>query len=399
MPNYKYKAINQSGETIESVLLASDEQDLQMQLQGLDMVLISAQPEKSKKSTSSYKSKVKGTVLTQFTKQLYTLLKAGLPIVSSINALKEQASDESFGHVLEQISSDIEQGSKFSDAINNFPKIFPPIFINTVRVGEESGTLEESLKYLYDYLEEDARMKEQVKKAFRYPTFVLIGIIGAFIVFMTTVIPNFIPMFESSGKELPLPTKIMIGLYDVIIAYGFYILLILLAIIVGIVAYIRTPSGRFQFDNILLKLPIIGDFVQKVNTSRFAMLFYTMNRTGISVTKAFEIMQKTMGNMVFNKELKKTADNIMAGEGIASSLKKSPLFTSLLVEMVSIGEASGALDEMLSSVSSYYDQEVTDAVNNMTAYIEPVVTVVLGGMILLLALALFLPMWDMMNAF
>ncbi len=399
MPNYSYKAINADGETVESVILASNERDVQKQLQELNMILISAEKQKSKTKTSRLKYRVKEAAIIQFTKQLHTLLKAGVPIVASLNALREQTSDEKFKNVIEQIANDIEQGSKFSDAVAEFPKIFSTMYVNTLRVGEQSGTMEESLKYLYEYLENEARIRQQVKKALRYPSFVLIGIIGAFLVFMTSVIPNFIPMFESTGKELPLPTKILISLYEILSNYGLFIFLGLVLIIVAVVLYVRTPAGRFQFDLLMLKLPVVGNFVRKVNVSRFAMLFYTMNRTGISITKSLEIMQETIDNKVFNKEIAKTSDKIIKGEGIARSLKQSPVFTNLLYEMVAIGEQSGALDDMLKSVSDYYDQEVTELVNNMTTYIEPVVTIVLGGMILLLALALFLPMWEMMNAF
>lgn len=397
MPNFQYKAVNPEGQTIESVLMAPDMADVKRQLRDMHMVVISVKEVKSAKKSNQFQLSVKDSLVLHFTKQLYTLLKAGVPIVSSLKALKEQSPDEGFKQVIETIHQDIEGGSKFSDALSQFPKIFPNIYINSIKIGEISGTLEETLMYIHDFLESDSKMKKDVKKAFRYPTFVFIGIIGAFIVFTTTVIPNFIPMFEASGAELPLPTRILIGAHDLIANYGLLLLVGLIAAVVGIVMAIRTPKGRFKFDELLLKIPIVGGFIMKVNVSRFAKLFYTMNKTGISITKAFEIMMQTMENKVYNKELGVIADKISKGEKIADSIAHSPYFTSLLVEMISIGEKSGSLDDMLKSVSDYYNREVSDTVANMTSLIEPIVTVVMGGMILLLALAMFMPMWDMLN--
>ncbi len=397
MPNYKYKAVNEEGRTIESVLMAPDIPEVKRQLKELNMLVISVREVKSKKNTNLFKLAVKENIVLHFTKQLYTLLKAGIPIVTGLKALREQVKDENFKQVIEIITQDVEGGSKLSDALSQFPKIFPPIYVNSVKIGEVSGTLEETLRYLHSYLEDDAQMKRDVKKAFRYPLFVMIGLVGAFIVFTTTVIPNFMPLFQQSGKELPLPTRILIAMHDYIADYGLLILVATVLLIVGIVYYIRTPAGKLKFDNLLLHLPIMGEFVRKVNIARFTRLFFTMNKTGISITKAFEIMRKTMGNEVYNKELKIIADKISAGEDLSNSVGQSPYFTALLVEMLSIGEKSGSLDEMLASISEYYSREVADTVKNLTSLIEPIVTVVLGGMILLLALAMFLPMWDMLN--
>jgi len=397
MPNYQYKAINAEGSTIQSVLMAPDVAEVKRQLQGMKMVVISISEVKSAKKADQFKVNVKESMILHFTKQLYTLLKAGVPIITSLRALKDQTPDEGFQQVIGTIYQDIEGGSKFSDALAQFPKIFPAIYINSVRIGEISGTLEETLMYIHDFLETDGQMKKDVKKAFRYPTFVFLGIIGAFIVFTTTVIPNFIPMFESMGTELPLPTKILIGIHDIIANYGLIVLGVTIALIVGVVLYIRTPKGRFNFDYLLLEIPVVGEFIRKVNVSRFAKLFFTMNKTGISITKAFEIMQQTMDNQVYYKEIGIVADKISRGEKIADSIGQSVYFTSLLVEMISIGEKSGSLDDMLYSVSEYYTKEVSDNVANLTSLIEPIVTVVMGGMILILALAMFMPMWGMMD--
>ncbi len=397
MPNFKYRAYDAEGKIVESTMLAKNEDDLASQLSELDLVPVEVEKIESKAHPAKLKMHIKDDAVLLFTKQLYTMLKAGIPILLALQTVKEQTKNENFKRIIETIYRDIEQGSKFSDALMQFPKVFSPIYINAIKVGEISGTLEEALQYMHQYMEKDIQIRNDVKKAFRYPMFVVIGIIGAFFVFVTTVIPNFIPMFKNSGHALPLPTRILLGIYTLMTQYGLITFFALLVIIVGLVYYFRTPKGRMWLDETLLKLPVLGNFLKKVIVARFARLFYTMNRTGVNITESLKIIQKSLGNAVYNKEIEIVTENIIKGESIADSLRKSKYFPELLVDMVSIGEKSGSLDDMLLSVSNYYEEEVNEMVENMSSLIEPIITVVLGGMILLLALALFLPMWEMMN--
>ncbi|KAA3617277.1 MAG: type II secretion system F family protein [Calditrichaeota bacterium] len=402
MPNFKYKAINQEGKTVESVILAADQKVVIQQLQKLNMTPVSIALEKNKKRTRSLKSsnKIKVSIksILLFTKQLQTLLKAGIPIVTCLSVIKEQAETEDFEKMIEAISQDIEAGSKLSDALAQFPKTFPAIYVNSIRVGEISGTLEDTLIQLSSFLEEDEKIKKEVKKALRYPAMVITGLVGAFIVFTTFVIPNFIPIFEMSGTELPLPTRILLGVYYLITDYGLFALIGLVALVAAFLTWSKTPDGRFKMDLIRLKLPVLGMLNRKLNISRFAKLFHTMNRTGIPITRTFEIIRETLDNLVYQKEVEKIQDKIVKGSDIASSLKQSQYFSKLLVIMISIGEKSGSLDEMLGNVSDYYYKEVSETVENLTSMIEPIVTLVLGAMMLFLALAIFLPMWDMIGA-
>ncbi|HFE64555.1 MAG TPA: type II secretion system F family protein [Caldithrix sp.] len=397
MPNFVYKAVGTDGQILENEIAAPDEQEVIHQLQKLNLVPVRIKAVKSKAVSKSKTNRVRVKEIILFTKQLHTLLRSGVPIIVSLNAIKEQNNNPGFKGLIEAIIAEVEQGNSFSDALAQFPKAFTPMYVSSVKVGEMSGTLEETLQYLYKYLEEEDEIKKNVKKAFRYPIFVVLGIIAAFVVFMVVVIPNFIPIFTSSGMELPLPTRILITLSDVLTHYGFFILVGLTGLIAAAIFYSRTDSGRYIFHRIVLQMPVFGAIVQKVSLSRFAKIFHTMNRTGVSVTKAFETMQDAIDNAVYQRELEKIIHDIQAGEGIANSLRKSPFFSPFIVEMIAIGEKSGALDEMLASVSEYYDLEVRETVGNMTALIEPIVTIILAGMVLMLALALFLPMWNMMS--
>ncbi len=397
MPNFKYRAYDAEGKIIESTILAKDEDDVARQLDELDLIPVSIEKQESSQKKKKLKMNVKDDVVLLFTKQLYTMLKAGIPMLLALQTVKEQTKDANFKNIIDTIRRDIEQGSKLSDALSQFPKVFSSIYINAIKVGEISGTLEEALMYMYQYMEKDIQIRSDVKKALRYPMFVVIGIIGAFFVFVTTVIPNFLPMFENTGNPLPLPTKILLGMYVLITDYGVLTFFVLVVLTAAAVYYFKTPKGKYSLDEHLLKIPIIGKFIQKVIVARFARLFYTMNRTGVNITETLQIIQKSLGNAVYNQEIELVAENILRGESIADALRKSNYFPELLVDMVAIGEKSGSLDDMLLSVSNYYEEEVSEMVQNMSSLIEPIITVVLGGMILLLALALFLPMWEMMN--
>ncbi len=400
MPNFKYKAINQEGKTVESVILAANQKVVVQQLQNLNMTPVSIVLEKEKKVTKSSKTvKVGIKAILLFTKQLQTLLKAGIPIVTCLGIVKEQAETEDFEKLIAAISQDIEAGSKLSDSLAQFPRTFPSIYINSIRVGEISGTLEDTLTQLSKFMEEDENIKKEVKKALRYPTMVVIALISAFIVFTTFVIPNFIPIFEMSGTELPLPTKVLLGLYYLITDYGLFLLLGIGTLIAGFITWAKTPEGMYKVDLMRLKLPVFGELNKKLNISRFAKLFHTMNKTGIPITQTFEIICETLDNIVYQNEVVKVKEKIIKGADIATSLKQSPYFSKLLIIMISIGEKSGSLDEMLGNVSDYYYQEVAETVDNLTSMIEPIVTLVLGAMMLFLALAIFLPMWDMIKAF
>lgn len=399
MPTYKYKAINPEGKMLDSTITASDKDELVRQLQKLDLIPVKIQEkETAKKVQRKFGRRIKTQTIILFTKQLHTLLKSGVPILASLNAIKEQSPDPGFKQMVEFIAKDIEQGSKLSEALGKFSKVFPPIYLNSVRVGEVSGTLDSTLVYLYQYLEQEVKVRKNVRRAFRYPILVMSGLVFAFIIFITMVIPAFIPLFESFTMELPLPTRILIWTHDVIQAHGILLALGFVGLLIGLYFYKKTPQGKYQFDYLLLKLPILGTLLNKVSISRFAKIFYTMNRTGVPVIQTFALLESNLENEVFSREMSVILSKIKRGQGIANSLSQSPLFTPFIVEMVAIGEKAGSLDEMLDSVSQYYDSEVNETIDNMTSMIEPVITVLLGGMVLIFALAIFLPMWDLIGA-
>ncbi|MGD9898160.1 MAG: type II secretion system F family protein [Calditrichaceae bacterium] len=399
MPNFKYKAMNHEGRQIENIIQAADETDAIRQIQKLNLIPVAVSVEKTVVKKTSKKIKIKNATILLFTEQLYTLLKAGIPIVSSLNVIRRQSPDPDYQGMMDDIITDINEGSSFSAALDKFSGVFSRIYVNSVKVGEISGALEDTLLYLHKFLEQEGRIREEIKKAVRYPIIVLAGLVVAFIITMTTVIPNFIPLFERSQHELPLPTRILIGINTLFTTYGWMTLIVTVLLGVGLYFYGKTEGGRYNTSKFALRVPIFGKLLRQYYHSRFARLFLTMNKTGIPILRSFEMIQETLENEVYRKVLKKVTDSIVRGEDIARALGKSAYFDILLIEMVSIGEKSGSLDQMLQSASQYYDNEVSKTVGNLTSLIEPIVTLVLGIMILILALAIFLPMWDLMDVF
>ncbi len=395
MPNFKYKAIDPEGKILESQLSAADKIEVIQQLRNLNLVTLEIH-KAEKTGPKAGRKNIKKKQLIQFTKQLHTLLKAGIPVVQCLQLIREQHEEPAFQAVVEALATKVSQGSALSEAMSAFPKLFPPIYVNSVRIGEISGTLDDTLAYLYRYLEDEEQIRKDVKKALRYPTIVLLAIIGAFVVFVSFVIPAFKPIFEMTGAELPLPTRILLGISDLVTHHGLLLLVGVGLSTAGILYYKRTPAGRALFDRWMLRLPLVGEFVKKVALTRFAKIFHTLNRTGVPVVQAFEMLAEAMENTVYQQELRKVLEYMKAGEGIAASLAKSPYFSHLMIEMITIGERSGSLDEMLETVIQHYEREVSDALQRLTASIEPITTVLIGGMVLFLALSVLLPLWDTM---
>jgi type II secretory pathway component PulF len=397
MPDFIYKAFDETGNLLTAEITAINEQDVINHLQKQNLTPIDIKKLVAKKLKKRSYRNIKSKDVIIFTKQLFTLLKSGVPILVCLDVIKDQTTNPNFEDIVSSIKDEVEQGNSLSDALAQFSKIFPHIYISSVKVGEVSGTLEETLEYLYHYLEDEDKIKKNIKKAFRYPIFVVSGLVVAFFILTTTVVPTFIPLFTSSQIELPVPTKILFTIYQLMSNHWLVIMLVVGIVASAIFLYVRTEKGHFQFHNLKLQFPLFGALLKKVYISQFTKTFCTMNRTGIPVIQIFDTLQSTVENDVYKKEIANARDRIKEGEGIAKSLSYSKYFSSLSVKMISIGEKSGALNEMLTSISEYYDTEVNESVENMTSLIEPVVTVLMGGMVLLFALAIFLPMWNMMS--
>ncbi|GAB4170428.1 MAG: type II secretion system F family protein [Calditrichia bacterium] len=398
MPVFEYKALNKKNIEISDVIEASNETEAIQTLQKMGFTPISIVQKKAQLSSSAFgemfQPKVKTQTLIQFTRQLRTMLSAGIALLEALTVLENQAEDKFFQKIINGVRKEVEGGNQLSSALGMYPKVFSRLYVNSVRIGEVTGNLDSILQRLEEFIVFDERTKKNVKKALRYPTIVMTGVIGAVFFFSMYVIPKFKPLFELSGQEIPLPTKIVLGFSEFTLNYGYILLILLILTVGGIIWYKRTPMGKYNWDKFMLQLPIFGELIQMVELTRFTKTFQTLNKSGIAVVEAFETIIETIDNEIYRKEIKNVLEGLKNGEGIAPSMKRSPYFTQMVIQMIAIGEKAGSLDDMLGIISDFYDEEVENKVAGLTAMIEPIVTVVMGVIVLVLVLALFLPMWN-----
>lgn len=399
MPLFEYKAIDENGKRITGTMEASYSQAVTEFLSKQNyMPLKISEKKQNNINFKLFKKKVKKEDIIMFTKQLVTLLKAGVPIISCLEAITAQTDNPLLKETIEGIKDDLEAGNNFSSALSKFPDSFDGLYVNSVKAGEAGGVLDQVLLRIGGLMDYEEKIKAKIKGAIRYPIFVVIAILIGFSLMMILVVPKFVNIFAKANLQLPLPTRILLGLSNILQHYWYLIFGIGLAAGIGIVFYVRTPKGRLLWDRIRLKLPVFGNLFLKTAMSRFAHMFETLNKSGLPILQTMDIVSKTIGNVHIGNELEKVGQGIEKGKGISIPLQESKLFPPLVVRMIAVGEQSGSLDEMLKNVSEHYDSEVNYLVDNLVGLIEPILTVTVGAMILLLALGILLPMWDMMQA-
>ncbi|HUV51119.1 MAG TPA: type II secretion system F family protein [Anaerolineae bacterium] len=401
MPTFTYKAITEDGSSVKGTMEADSEAIAVMQLDGIGYTLVSIAEKKTSifDDLGSRFEKVKIDDLIFFTRQLYTIIKAGISLLSGLKALEEQTENKKLKNVLSMVSKDIDRGKSFSNSLSAHPKVFNELYVNMIEAGEIGGGLDEILKRLIVMLEFSRKTSANLKAAVRYPIMVVVSLLVAFGVIITFVIPKFAVIFEASTVELPIPTRIMMFINFLVHNYWYYGLFITGALVTAFYLYTGRESGRLKFDYLKLKIPILGDVFLKIYMSRFSSMLETLSRSGTSIVMSLGIVSRTIGNAYIANKIKDIAEHVRTGKGITVSLKESKIFPPLVIHMVLTGEETGSLDEMLAEITSYYEREIDYSVSRMSSYIEPILTVGLGVMVLFIALAIFLPWWDMMEAF
>jgi len=398
MGQFNYRALNKAGELVVGNLQAGSKSEAAAKLSKMQFTTLSLTKKKSGVQFSlALKAKVKPNSILIFTKQLQSLIKAGVPLLDSLHSLEEQTADENLQKVLKSVSSEIEMGSSFSNALKNHPDVFSVLYTNSIQIGEISGNLDSILNEICLFMADDIQMKQNIKKATRYPIMVFIALIMAFVVFITFVIPKFTPIFEKSGEDLPAPTLIMLGISDLVIGYWLPLLGLIGMMIAGFVFYYNTPKGKRLVHYYMLQAPVYGELLKKISLQRFSRTLALLNKSGIPLVQAMETGKNVETNSIYKEEIEKLKDQIEKGISIAGALKKSKYFPPLMVHMIAVGEKSGTLDDMLFDVSDFNSSEIDQMVQNLTSLIEPIVTVFLGIMVLFLALSIFLPMWNMLS--
>lgn len=334
-----------------------------------------------------------------FTRQLMTLQRAGVAILVSLGSITEQIVNPYFKRVIEEIAGDIESGKSFSDSISRFPSIFSDIYVNMIRSGEAAGILDDVLDRLATLMEHEQDMRMRVKQAIRYPLLVIIVISIAFPLLVMFILPKFSALFARFNTELPLPTKILLGVHFMLSHYWPFIIAAIVAGIIGFRRFINTSSGRYKWDGVKLKIPVFGPLFLKISLSRFSRMTALLLASGIPILNTFEIIKNSLGNMVIADSIDNIIIGIGEGKGIAEPMKLTGLFPGIVVQMVKIGEETGKINELLLKVSDYYDAQVDYTVKNLTVLIEPILIFTLGMMVLLMALAIFMPMWNLLSVF
>ncbi|HOD51717.1 MAG TPA: type II secretion system F family protein [Candidatus Hydrogenedentes bacterium] len=392
MPNFTYVARSREGKRETGKMTAENRQVVIRTLQGKGMV-----PERVDAVGAGKKAhrdpKVKTAELLVFTRQLSTIVNAGLPLLQGLDILAEQTEDPRYGAVIQGIADDVEAGETFSDALRKHPRIYSDLFVSMIRAGEASGNLDGVLMQLAEYLESMEELKRRIRSAMTYPVVALsmILIIAAGLVIF--VVPQFAAIFEGFGRQLPAPTRILIAASTFLKQwYGAPLIVAsIIGLVLGIRMYGSTSAGRLHLDAIKLRIPIFGKLLRKVAISRFARTLSTLTRSGVNILGAMEIVERTAGNEVFARAISNAADCVRNGETLADPLARSGQFPAMVTRMIGVGEKTGALEQMLQKVSDFYDSEVRAAVDALTSMIEPILILAMGLVVGGIVVALFMP--------
>jgi type IV pilus assembly protein PilC len=339
--------------------------------------------------------RVKSEEMVVFTRQLATIVNAGLPLMQGLDILSQQTDDQNFCRILQQIGADVEAGETFSEALGKHPNAFPDLYVSMVKAGEASGNLDGILLQLAEYMEATAALRRKIRSAMVYPTvaFCFVMLIAAGLLLF--VVPTFQEVFEASGKQLPGLTQLLINVSVGLRRYFWGVAIVAIMVLFALRAYGRTDTGGMQFDTIKLRLPVFGKLVRKVSISRVTRTLSTLTRSGVPILSALEIVERTAGNRVFARAVHESQDSVRAGKTLAEPLEASGAFPPMVTRMISVGEKTGALETLLLKISDFYDSEVDAAVAALTSLIEPLLIVLLGIIVGTMVIALFLPIFQL----
>ena len=342
-----------------------------------------------------FKPKVEHVDVLLFSRQIHTLLRSGVPIMRALAGLQESSANPAMREVLQDVRTSLDSGREMSLSLARHPTVFSPFYLSMVRVGEMTGRLEEVFIRLFDHLAFERFMKDQVKSALRYPSFVVAAMVIAIVIVNIFVIPAFAKVFKGFGAELPLMTRILIGFSDFMINWWPALLLGAVGAFVGFRAWTKTPDGRLTWDRLKMRIPIAGKIVQKATLARFAASFALASRSGVPIIQALTNVAETVDNAYIAAKVEKMRDGVERGESILRTSIAAGVFTPVVLQMIAVGEESGALDDMMKEVSDLYQSEVEYELKTLAQQIEPILIVMLGIMVLILALGIFLPLWDL----
>lgn len=398
MPSFAYKGRNSAGETVEGVLEAANAGFAADALFGSGVTPLSIE-EKAAASGSLniqlFAPRIGHIDILLFTRQIYTLLKAGVPIMRALASLRDSTTNPAMQNMLQSLRESLDQGRELSVSLARHPKAFTPFYLSMVRVGEMTGRLEEVFLRLFDHMAFERFMREQVKSALRYPMFVVAAMVIAMAVINIFVIPAFAQVFKGFGAELPLMTRILIGTSDFFVKWWPAMLVGTIGLSVAFRQWIHTRDGRYRWDRFKLRVPVAGKIVHKATMARFARSFALAARSGVPIIQALTNVAMTVDNAWISDKIERMRDGVERGESVLRSAIATEAFTPVVLQMIAVGEESGSLDDMMEEIAEMYQNEVEYELKTLAQQIEPILIVMLGAMVLVLALGIFLPMWDL----
>ncbi len=408
MPIFTYQGKDRMGRAVNGQMEADSIRTAAAKLREENLYITSLNPGKALISAKTVKagttssnrpkalfgSGVKLKDLLVFTRQFSVMISAGVNLVNCLNLLAGQCENKFFAPVIQDIRRDVESGSPLHVALGKFPKVFPTLYIHMVEAGEASGQLETVLKRVGDFLEGDFELRKKVSGAMVYPMVIVTVAIAVVMILMTVVVPQFLEMFNGTGVDLPVPTKILIAVSWFMQNFWYVIVLGIVGLVIGLTYFRKTPQGHYMTDLWLYRMKVIGPVIQKVVSARFSRTLSTLLESGVMITNSLELVEKAVGNMVVARAVNQALQNITKGSGLAKPLEATGVFPGMVTQMVAVGEETGELSTMLDQVASFYEKEAGYAIEAMTSLIEPAIIVVLGGVVAIIVSAIMLPMFE-----
>ena len=399
MATFAYSGRTRAGQIVTGERMADtiDAAVASLRREQILVTQISPVKEKAKAGAKKGGRGVSAKNLAVFTRQFSVMIDAGLPLVQCLEILGNQEEDKNFSTVILATRGDVESGASLADAMRKHPKVFDPLFTNMIAAGEAGGILDTILKRLAVYIEKAVKLKQQVKSAMIYPIAVILIAVVVVGVILWKVIPTFATLFAGLGAELPLPTRVVIAMSNNLVRFGPFLIVGVVALGFAFRAYYATPSGRRAVDAVVLKLPIFGMLMRKIAVARFCRTLSTLLASGVAILEALDITARTSGNAVVEEAILTTRKSIEGGETIAQPLKQTAVFPAMVVQMIGVGEATGALDTMLSKIADFYEEEVDVAVAGLLTLLEPVMIAFLGGVVGGIVIAMYMPIFDLIS--
>ena len=400
MPFFSYKGRNNKGELVKGVLESYDRNALAKQLFSIGITPIeiatgSDPAVENSLSINLFEERIYPIDVMMFSRQMYTLLKAGIPIMSALNGLLTSTKNKTFAKVISEIRSSLDSGRELSAALNLHPKVFNSFYVSMVRVGETTGALDKVFLRLFDHLEFEKFMRDQIKAALRYPMFVMVAMAVAVVIINIFVIPAFAKVFQGLGAELPLMTRILLNFSNFMVTSWPYLLGGFAGSVFLFRSYIATVKGRYQWDSFKIKSPIAGPIIHKATLARFARSFSLSSKSGVPIMSALTLVAQTVDNDFIAQKVEQMRFGIERGETILRTATNVGVFNPLVLQMIAVGEESGAIDDLMEEIADMYQRDVEYEIKTLGAKIEPIMIVFLGALVLVLALGIFLPIWDL----